>query len=391
MFVSRIRIKNWRNFKEAEAADLIQTVYILGPNAAGKSNLLDALRFLRDVGKSKGGGLQEAIHQRGGVSKLRCLHARNDTEVLIEIDISNTDLTKAWTYTLGFNIPASGIREPQVTREAVLKYGNTGQPQNLLDRPNTEDKSDPYRLRQTHIEQINTNEQFRDLARFLGDITYVHLVPQLLKFGDQIGGSTIENDPFGQEFMVRISRTPEKTRIARLKRIESGLQTIVPHLQDLKFVKDDDTGRPHLEIKFKHHRPHGARQREDQFSDGTLRLISILWLVQESGDSPILLEEPELSLNEEIVRALPLIFSRVSRKLRTARQIVITTHSNSLLSNEGIDRRGIVIITPSADGSTIGKTTESENIALSSGFSPAEVVLPRARKVGDVEQLVFEI
>lgn len=77
MILRRLRLKNWRNFRSAEL-DLVRTNYVLGPNASGKSNLLDSLRFVRDVGKPKG-GLQQAVELRGGLSKVRCLHHRNDS------------------------------------------------------------------------------------------------------------------------------------------------------------------------------------------------------------------------------------------------------------------------------------------------------------------------
>ena len=87
MLISNIRLKNWRNFQSLDLP-LRDVSYVLGPNASGKSNLLDALRFLRDVSKTKGGGLQAAIAERGGISKVRCLHARRDPEVEIDVELS---------------------------------------------------------------------------------------------------------------------------------------------------------------------------------------------------------------------------------------------------------------------------------------------------------------
>ncbi|WP_412049866.1 AAA family ATPase [Hoeflea sp. Naph1] len=388
MHISRLKLKNWRNFKSGEIQDLPESVYILGPNAAGKSNLLDAIRFLRDVSKHRGGGLQDAIERRGGVGKIRCLHARADTEILIEADVVDDSDTLIWRYELGFNIPPKGKRDPQVTKERVTSFQPDGASAVLLERPGPPEKSDELLLRETHIEQISANAKFRDLADFFSGATYVHLVPQLLKFGDQIGGRVIDDDPFGQEFMLRIARTTPRIREARLKRIETALRTIVPHLEDLRFLNDDITGHPHLEIRFKHHRPRGARQREDQFSDGTLRIMSILWLLQERGNSPLLLEEPELSLNEEIVAQLPRIMASVKSKSRSGRQYIITTHSEALLSNSGIDPRGIVIITPSDDGSSVRGVSEDEKSALCAGLSAAEAVLPNARKTGQLDLLL---
>ena len=55
MLISHIRLKNWRNFRNLDI-HLREVSFVLGPNASGKSNLLDAFRFLRDISKSKGGG-----------------------------------------------------------------------------------------------------------------------------------------------------------------------------------------------------------------------------------------------------------------------------------------------------------------------------------------------
>jgi AAA15 family ATPase/GTPase len=43
-----LRLKNWKNFQSVEV-DLPLRVFLVGPNASGKSNLLDVFRFLRDL------------------------------------------------------------------------------------------------------------------------------------------------------------------------------------------------------------------------------------------------------------------------------------------------------------------------------------------------------
>ena len=88
MYITRLRLKNWRNFRNLDV-ELREFAYIIGPNASGKSNLLDALRFLHDIAKPDGGGLQRALSVRGGVAKIRCLHARTDPEIKIEVWVSD--------------------------------------------------------------------------------------------------------------------------------------------------------------------------------------------------------------------------------------------------------------------------------------------------------------
>jgi predicted ATPase len=119
MLITRLELKNWRNFRTLDVP-LRETTYILGPNASGKSNLLDAFRFLRDVSKSKGGGLQTAVAERGGIGKLRCLHARRDPEVLISVEVAqSTDEQRIWKYVLAFKQEGRGAQRVLVSKEEV--------------------------------------------------------------------------------------------------------------------------------------------------------------------------------------------------------------------------------------------------------------------------------
>ncbi|RJQ42795.1 MAG: hypothetical protein C4538_13030 [Nitrospiraceae bacterium] len=81
MRISRIKLVNWKNFKEADV-ELKHRAFIVGPNASGKSNFLDAIRFLRDIVR-QGGSLQEAVRIRDGVSKIRCVAARRNSDITI--------------------------------------------------------------------------------------------------------------------------------------------------------------------------------------------------------------------------------------------------------------------------------------------------------------------
>ncbi|MGH6848769.1 MAG: AAA family ATPase [Methylocella sp.] len=371
MLVTRLVLKNWRNFRDVDV-NLGESTYLLGANASGKSNLLDVFRFLRDISKSQGGGLQKAIADRGGISKLRCLHARRDPEVRIEVDLAEGSDT-SWRYVLGFKQESRGAHRILVSAEEVFKGGKC-----LVKRPLLDDKMDVTRLTQTHLEQIQTNERFRDVAEFFGETTYLHLVPQLLKFGDRIGGQRLEDDPFGQGFLERVARSTGKWRDSRLLKIGRALQLAVPQFEELNFEKDEITGRPHLKARYAHHRPHAGWQREDQFSDGTLRLLGLLWSLLESN-SLLLLEEPELSLNDAIVKQIPLMLQRVQRENKKRRQVVITTHSEALLSNLGIDARGVLVVEPGPNGSTVRELTEDEVKAIKDGLSVAETVLPTTR------------
>src|SRR5580700_4951809 len=82
---------------------LQKRVFLVGPNASGKSNLLDVFRFLNDI-VSVGGGFQEAAGpHRGGVTRLRSLSARRYPDIVIEVHIGSEDTPNAWEYELRFS------------------------------------------------------------------------------------------------------------------------------------------------------------------------------------------------------------------------------------------------------------------------------------------------
>lgn len=285
MLITRLRLKNWRNFRDVEVS-LGPRGYVIGANASGKSNLLDAFRFLRTIAQSEGGGLQKAVKERGGLSKLR----------------------------------------------------------------------------------------------------------SLLKHSDEISGRIVENDPFGQGLLQRIARTPEKTRKSRLRRIQQALVIAVPQFSELEFEQDETTGAPHLKANFKHWRVHGSWQREDQFSDGTLRLIGFLWALQE-GEGLLLLEEPELSLNDAIVEHLPLMVDRVLKDRKKGpflRQVLSTTHSQTLIANV-VDPTSVLILEPGSNGTTIRIADAEEQSAMENGLNPAEVLLGDRRAVANYFQVPLNV
>lgn len=368
MIISRIRLKNWRNFRSIDVA-LSDRVFLVGPNASGKSNLLDALRFLRDLA-SDGGGLQKAVRDRGGLSKIRCLSARRYPDVEIEVCLSENELVApTWIYSIGIKQRKGGQNEPVLSYERVWKNG-----QQLIDRPDSADEKDNLRLTQTYLEQINANAEFREVSNFFESILYLHLVPQLLRHPDAFSGPGIQGDPFGRSFLERVIKTPEKTRRSRLKKIEDALKIAVPQLKQLTDVKDE-MGIPHLEAVYEHWRPGAGKQREDQFSDGTLRLIGLLWSLLES-DSLLLLEEPELSLNSSIIAKLPALIYRLQKTKK--RQIIITTHSGDLLSDASIAGEEVLLMTPTAEGTQVevASSIEEIRILLEGGLTIADAVLP---------------
>lgn len=361
----KLHLQNWKNFKDVEV-DLQDRMFLIGPNASGKSNLLDALRFLRDLA-SLGGGFGDAVRRRGGVSTLRCLAARRPSHVTIGVELES-EQGDSWAYELTFRQDSQ--RRPHVRSERVLRGEEA-----IVERPNEEDLADDERLTQTYLEQVNVNLPFRDLVTFFGSIRYLHIVPQLVREPDRSVGRS--NDPFGGDFLEQIARTQERTRNARMRRIRKALQVAVPQLEEIELTRDA-RGVPHLRARYQHWRPHGAWHTEEQLSDGTLRLMGLLWATMD-GKGPLLLEEPELSLHPEIVRLLPQMLARIQR--RTKRQLFLSTHSPDLLRDTGIGLDEALLFLPRTEGVQVLPAGSDLDIRrlLEAGFSLADTVIPKTR------------
>jgi predicted ATPase len=93
---SNLHLRNWKNFVQVDV-DIGNRLFLVGPNASGKSNFLDVFRFLRDLAVS-GGGFQEAISKRGGVSAIRCLAARRYPDVEIHVALRGDVDSPSWEY-----------------------------------------------------------------------------------------------------------------------------------------------------------------------------------------------------------------------------------------------------------------------------------------------------
>lgn len=375
MQITHIKLENWKNFRSLDAP-LRKRVFIIGPNASGKSNLLDAIRFLRDIADPEG-GFQRAVKLRGGVSQIRCLHARKQPKVAIELAIELEGVD--WTYRLEFG--QDNQRRAILSSEIITKNREL-----ILERPNEDDEADPSRLSQTYVEQVSANKEFREISVFLSQIRYLHVVPQLIREPERVAHR--EDDPFGSDFLEQIARTPKRTLDARLAKINRALQVAVPQLQKLELIRDD-RGIPHLRGLYEHWRPNAGWQSEEHFSDGTLRLLGLLWAILD-GSAPLLLEEPELSLHPGVVKHIPSMMITAGR--RNGRQVLITTHSAELLGDQGIAPEEVLVLAPSKDGTAaqIASLDPQIRALTEAGIAISDSVLPRTSPQDTAQLALFQ-
>lgn len=362
---TRVKLTNWRNFRSAEVS-LGRRAFLVGPNASGKSNFLDALRFLRDIAKPIGGGLAAALDARDGLTKVRCRNARKPSYVEIDVDVGTDDDPKKWGYRVRFN-RVSGEKSVTIAEEEVRIPGN----ESPVFRKRHAQESDPLAYTQTLLEQVAQTKPFRPLVEFFGTIRYLHVVPQIVR--DPRRARTDIEDPFGGDLLRRMNELPNKSLAPRLRKLAAALEVAVPQFSNLELDVDAE-GKPHLLASYKYWRPHATKHDEAMFSDGTLRLIGFLWSIAEKG-GPLLLEEPELSLNEAVASELPAMIARMQRV--SARQVIATTHSYAMLAAKGVGLDEVHRFAVGENGTTVETARDNAVIVaqVASGLPVSEAVL----------------
>ena len=313
MRITHLHLINWRNFPDVEF-DLGERLMVVGANASGKSNLLDAFGFLSDVA-SYGGGLASAIDARGGIGAVRNAHTSHDharCDVTCDVTMAHGD--DVWRYRLSIRGVGPSTRLAQVADETVWLNGTV-----LLRRPDGNDRDDLRCLEQTHLEQVSINRQFRMIADFLaqaGDLP-----------------STCGSVDHGH--------------------VERAMHAAIPDAGPLPPASDGFA-----------------------VSDGTRALAGLLQtlMVTSTTGGLLLLDGPEQLLNPAIVRRLPEMFATAGQDGAT--QLVLSTHAREILDDETIRASEILVLQPTRGGATARLLCDVPQVRsqLTAGIPVSEVV-----------------
>lgn len=346
---THIGVKNYKSLKDV-GLEAGRFMVLVGANAAGKSNFVDSLDFLK---RCLSDGLTAAVGAKGGyenISFRRARRSRGGLEFNLSFDLrppSKHYFTQArCQYQFAFRARHQAIAaEYEVTDEilAVDWISHDTQPGRIrIDRkaqsvkmvPNPPVGSPNQYLRNNLLTDLAPDELilssrpgFWGLLRLMADafsqIGVYQISPQGARQpGDPSGrkelGRTGTNLPAVLQYLQRADKAAIAELLAHLQKASSaftGIETDYVETKQLGlFLREQGVGR---------------RWYAHDLSDGTLQTLAIFVPLLDTRFSVVAIEEPENSLHPWVLRD----FIETCRAQSNKKQIIVTTHSPVLVSH----------------------------------------------------------
>jgi predicted ATPase len=376
-FLRHVRIRGYKSIAFCDVT-LEPLTILVGRNASGKSNFLDALAFLRDLMEMR---TTEAVDERKG---WRAIHCRSSSTPDIEMEFESTfdSFRSTWDAKYSFALEIADQNQVRVSREfLMLAERGSGRrcgyrsAEGKLDWIGPEHfENDAEWTTDKDVQRVPEEEKLEDprfFRRRRNDRLLLSVIgtQPFLDIADGLRASCVYNfSPPAIRILQPMTASPilmrDGSNLARaieglleiepdtVDRIGAYLKAIVPGILDFKTVRygDFETVRFQLEAI--------AGQTPADFdassmSDGTLRVLASLiaaFQIVIPGGFPgfIGIEEPETALHPAAMRAL--VDALDEATLRT--QVLLSTHSAEMLDNPTIRPENIRVM-QLIDGQTV--------------------------------------
>ena len=95
MFIKHLSLASFRNYKNAEIALQPGVNLLVGPNGQGKTNLVEAIRYLSTLSSHRVAGYLPLIKQDEPQAAVRAMASHADRDILIELELNRDSANKA--------------------------------------------------------------------------------------------------------------------------------------------------------------------------------------------------------------------------------------------------------------------------------------------------------
>ena len=378
--VTRVWARNFKSIRELDLK-LGPLTVLVGPNASGKSNVLDVLRFISYALQRD---LDSAITSRQGIGAVRRSTPKGGSrDVEVGFRAERGDFQIKYGFVLGSRLglyrvkreygvvtPADPEEEPV---EFEVRDGRLVKPRVLGDeRLETAELMLPLLRRilfsypvESGSGRYRATPTYRDVSEvmnFFSWMQFYHLFPDTMREPGKPMNSLLLTEDGSN--LASVLRGMVKRKAPYLEAIKSALGHVVPGLADLHVQQSGGF----IVVKLRHQAENGrgAGMLFDllQESDGTVRLLGLLTaLYQEIPQTTLIgIEEPELTIHPGALAVLADIMVEAAQRT----QVLVTTHSPDLIDRLPIESLRAVSV---EDGCTrVGPVSETQAEAVRAGL-----------------------
>jgi predicted ATPase len=339
MKLASIHLRHYRSLNDVRIDFDERATVLVGRNGAGKSNVVDGLRFLRDAIAND---LEHAVSIRGGMAWVRqhsnSKSLRVELGVHLKQDELDTDLPPA---TYEFSIESLSAGKFVVAHErASFCYSDDLFPEPIAARierdrsgrvrPDTEHQhsGNEYSVDHGGLALSKFGSDAREITEFMLGWQFSSIDPNVLQQPNTPSNEAVLNED-GRNWasVIKALRRNAKGR-KTLERIGDAMRCVLPTFDEVLVSSVGNYLVP--SFKFANEGKSKISFDPRQLSDGTLRIFGILLaLYQLPAPKLLVIEEPELSVQPGVMAVLAEAFSEASEET----QIIITTHSPSLVDH----------------------------------------------------------
>lgn len=371
-----------RNFKSIRNLDLElgPLTVLVGPNASGKSNVLDVIRFIKDALDRN---LDSAIGTRQGIVAVRRSSPGGGTrDVEIGFEVERGELRMRYGFVLGSRAGVYRVKKEQAEFTSTgdrrlmgkfeIREGRLVKPTTLnyrisetseLTFPKLAYLLLPIRInRDDPIEEPNiTVDDYFDAMSVIGGMQFYRLFPDAMREPSKPLNERILFEDGSN--LASVLRAMVRSKSRMIEEINGNLGQVVPGLKSLEVQQSGGF----LVVKLRHSVGHNGNRVSTfdltQESDGTVRMLGLLTAFYQEGYASLIgLEEPELTVHPG---ALP-VLADVMVEASSRTQVVATTHSPDLIDRLPIESLRAVEI---RDGCTeVGPVSATQSKAVMNGL-----------------------
>lgn len=326
MKLTRLRASGYRSLKDVEVS-VGSLNLLIGANASGKSNVLDALRSLADGVRAK--DFTECVSARGGI-----LHLAWKGQAASEIQLVTTFEDGARRYEWTVRLQRSGLGFE--VREQLDELRDSGPSSRLLEAEggkvwwwsNQANAKLNMALAPTAcaLAVASADHSFpaHHVAAFVERWGFFDPSPPILRRASRGEDDSFQLDPSGRGLAARLY-TLKNTKPDIFGKILAATRAVlgVPEAIEFRVSEFDDRVyflQSEQDLDYRIHQV-GA-------SSGTLRMLALMTALFGERDAGLVgIEEPENHVHPSALRA----FAEYLRDASTHAQILVTTHSPLLL------------------------------------------------------------